>query len=153
MPVGPGEIAVWLATVTAFGQTLKAWFEARKAQLDLKKNQRAEGRSPISTQEVAADVAIAAAQGVRTTATHRRAAKSVVIPNALLVAFQKDIDAAVARFAASINDPRLSASEVDREQARAEAVVRIHIANIKKYNGGVLPTPELKEIAKSFQSE
>jgi hypothetical protein len=137
------DISPWIGSVTALAGMAKSWLEVRKATVDLAKaRETLESRvepAPTST-------------SVTGRPPDEQAIEVVIDPN-MLDAFLLDVRNAANRFTNAINDPRYSPADIEREQERAQLTVRTHIARIKEFNAGILPTDELRKIAASFRCD
>jgi len=53
----------------------------------------------------------------------------------------------------TINDPRYTPAEREKEEAVAQKSICVHLGKIKQYNAGAMPVSDLDRIWKSYDCE
>jgi len=123
------DVLDWIKGVTAVAQMVKAIIDARKSGGDLNSS-----IDQIQEENETLD-------------TH-----NLVIGDDLLKAFVKDISKSNQRLVNALNDPRYTPAQLDQEEEIAKKSICVHISKIEQFNGGVLPSDNLKRIKASFCS-
>jgi hypothetical protein len=134
--------STWISAVTALGGLVKAWIDARKSGIDLEKAKVAIAERSQQSESLAPKISKGAKPA---------AGSSLVIDQELLGQLIVDINACKKRFAAAFNDPRYTPADIDREEERARLSVCTHIARIRQFNAGKLPSMELENLSQSFR--
>jgi len=156
MEVDPMNMTDWASSITAVAGLTKAWLDVRKSGLDLTKARQEMSKAlpvePVKSQD-AARQETSDALPVKPVNSQEPIRGELVIDEKMLAAFVQEIDGARTRFIGSINDPRYSPADIDREEQRARLVVCAHLKRIREYNAGSFPTPELANVAKSYRCD
>lgn len=133
----------WISGITALASMVKAWSEARKAGLDLE-----------AARERVRSIRGKGLQGSYELGTSEsNLAKRLIIKESLLKTLVKDIEGAGQRFEKSINDPRYTPADIDREHKVARLSICTHLNRIRDFNAGQLPQGDLKQMWTSWNCE
>ena len=128
------DITTWITTVTAVANMLKAWMDARKSGLDFD-----QAKSKALSAQTAGDFSDDSPD-----------LGQMTISDSLLEAYIEDISNAEKRMVASINDPRFTPAEKEKEETVAQKSICVHLGKIKQYNAGSLPSAALERIWNSY---